>query len=99
MAKYESTDIRNIALVGHAGTGKTMLADMMLFKAGATKRAGKSVEGTSVFDFLPEEKERGSVNSAIAHCRWKDRELNIIDTAGRQDFVGTVVSALAAVET
>ncbi|NOZ24198.1 MAG: elongation factor G [Planctomycetes bacterium] len=99
MAKYVTADIRNIVLVGHAGTGKTTLADMMLHKAGVTPKPGKPSEGSSLFDFLPEEQDKGSAAAAIAHCTWKGREINIIDTAGRLDFIGTVVSSLAAAET
>ncbi|MEW6358854.1 MAG: elongation factor G [Planctomycetota bacterium] len=99
MAKYQTADIRNITLVGHAGTGKTTLADIMLHKAGVTPKPGRPSEGSSLFDFLPEEQEKGSISSAIAHCRWNEKEINIIDSAGRLDFIGTVVSSLAAVET
>jgi elongation factor G len=100
MAKYEMGDIRNIALVGHGQTGKTTLAEAMLFKAGATTRLGKVEEGSSALDFDPEEKERKiSIDSALAHLSWQGREVNLIDCPGYPDFVGHAAAALSVVDT
>jgi len=100
MAKYETGSIRNIALVGHGQTGKTTLAEAMLFKAGATSRWGKVEDGTSILDSDPEEKERKiSIDSALAHFNWQGNEVNLIDCPGYPDFVGHATAALCVVET
>ena len=100
MAKYETKDIRNVAFVGHSDSGKTTLADTILFKAKAVTRLGTLEEGTSVFDFEPEEKDRkNSVDLAVASCSVKGRELNLFDSPGYADFAGEAVCALNAVET
>lgn len=97
---YSVRDIRNIVLIGHGAVGKTTLAEAMLYKAGATTRLGSVDDGTSILDYTPEERERKiSINSAIAHFSWKDREFNIIDTPGYPDFFGEVLSCLGAAET
>ena len=100
MAEYASKDIRNIVAAGHGGVGKTTLMDHILFKAGQVTRAGSVDEKNSVFDFEEEEKERqGSVFTALAFCRWKDTELNLIDTPGYLDFVGSALCGLHAADT
>lgn len=100
MPKYATTDIRNIALVGHNNSGKTSLADMVLFKAKAVPRAGRVEEGTSVFDTEVEEKERKStINMSMAFCEFEGKCINILDTPGYADFIGQTISALAAAET
>jgi len=100
MGQYETKDIRNVAFVGHGASGKTSLVEGLLFKAGATKRLGSVDDGTSISDFDPEEKERKTtIDSTILHCRWQDREINIIDTPGYPDFISGSISALSAVET
>ncbi len=79
--------IRNIALVGHGGSGKTALAEVMLFKAGITSRLGKVEEGNTVMDFEPEELKRGSsINTSLSQFPWKDCRINIMDTPGDQNF-------------
>ena len=89
MPKYKTEDIRNSALVGHGSTGKTTLAEAMLFAAGATKRMGSIDDGTSLFDFEPDEKERkSSIDLAIAHGMWEGRQFNVLDTPGYLDFIG-----------
>ena len=99
MADYVSKDIRNVIAVGHAGSGKTTLLDQMLFKAGAVTRAGSVVEKNSIFDFEDEEKERqSSVFMALAYCRWKGVEFNLIDTPGYTDFVGAALCGLQAAD-
>ena len=92
--------IRNVAIVGHGGAGKTSLAEMMLFKAKATPRLGKVDDGTSILDFDPDEKERKStIDSAIAHLDHKGASICLIDTPGLTDFQGEAVGALRPVET
>ncbi len=100
MAKHETGDLRNIALVGHGQTGKTTLAEAMLFKAGATTRLGKVEEGSSILDFDAEEKERKiSIDSALAHFNWKGGEVVLVDCPGYPDFIGHASAALSVVET
>jgi len=100
MAKFNSSNIRNICLVGHGGDGKTSLAEAMLFLAKATDRLGKTSEGNTVCDFDPEEKKRGiSVSSSLAHIEWNGTKINILDTPGYFDFVGEVKEALRVAET
>ncbi len=100
MAKYETKDIRNIAFVGHSDSGKTTLADTILFKTKAVARLGSLEDGTSVFDYEPEEKDRkNSIDLAVAACSVKGREINLLDAPGYSDFAGEAVCALNAVET
>jgi elongation factor G len=97
MPEYTSKDIRNIVAVGHGGAGKTTLLDAMLFKAGAVTRAGSVAEKSSVFDFEDEEKERGnSIFASMAFCRWKNTELNLVNTPGFMDFAGAAISGIHA---
>ncbi|RPH52182.1 MAG: elongation factor G [Planctomycetota bacterium] len=100
MAKYETKDIRNIVLVGHNSSGKTTLGEAMLFKTKATSRMGSVEDGTSVFDFEPEEKERkNTIDLAVASVNVQGREINILDAPGYPDFVGEAVCGMSAVET
>ncbi len=100
MAKYETKDIRNIVLVGHNSSGKTTLAESMLFKSKATPRLGSVDDGTSTFDFEPEEKERkNSIDLAVASVNVGGKEINILDAPGYPDFMGEAVCGLSAAET
>src|SRR5947207_9610243 len=100
MPKYETKDIRNIVLVGHNSSGKTTLAEAMLFKAKATNRLGSVDDETSTFDFEPEEKERkNSIDLAVASANVQGREINILDAPGYSDFIGEAICGLSAVET
>ena len=100
MADYKTKDIRNIALVGHGHSGKTTLADLLLFKAGVSPRAGSVDDGSSLLDTDDEEKERkSSITSSVCHLTHKGKRINIVDTPGYPDFVGQVAGALEAVET
>ena len=91
--------IRNFVLAGNAGAGKTSLADLMLFKAGAVPRQGSVDNGTSVSDFRKEEQERkGSIYSAVMHCPWKDGHLFFVDTPGSSDFCGEAMNAINAAD-
>ena len=91
--------IRNFVVVGHAGAGKTALADLMLFKAGAVSRQGSIDNGTSVSDFRKEEQDRkSSIDSAILNCAWKDGHFFFVDTPGGTDFCGEALNAINAAD-
>lgn len=87
--------IRNVALVGHAGAGKTTLAEALLYRAGTIQRLGTVEDGTTVTDFDPEEHARGmSLALALAPFEWKGFKINLIDAPGYADFVGDVHAAM-----
>ena len=91
--------VRNVALVGHGGSGKTTLAEAMLYVAGATKRQGSVDQGSSLFDHEPEEVERGiSLGLAVATLDWAGHRINLIDTPGASDFAGDARAALRAAD-
>jgi elongation factor G len=97
---YDSKHVKNIALLGHAGSGKTTLSECMLFEAGITKRRGSIVGKNTLSDYHELEIERqSSVFSTLMHAPWKDFKINIIDTPGYDDFVGEVIGALRAADT
>lgn len=100
MPSYETKDIRNIALLGHGGVGKTSLAEALLKEAGVIGQVGLVEKGTTVSDFHDEEKEHGhSLALSVVHADFKGKHINLIDTPGYPDFVGAAFSALPAVET
>ncbi|HKS16533.1 MAG TPA: elongation factor G [Planctomycetota bacterium] len=100
MAKYDTKDIRNVAFVGHSDSGKTTLADAILYRGKAVGRLGTVEEGTSVFDFEPEEKERRtSIDLGLASVNYLGREINLFDAPGYSDFIAEAICALYAVET
>ena len=100
MPGYSTENIRNIALAGHAGAGKTTLFEALLQAGGEIQTAGTVERGNTVSDFDPMEKERGhSINSTIASIDHGGVHINLIDTPGYADFRGPTLSALAAVET
>jgi len=87
--------IRNVALVGHSGAGKTTLAEALLYRAGTIQRLGSVEDGTTVTDFDPEEHARGmSLALALAPFVWKGFKINLIDTPGYADFIGDVHAAM-----
>ena len=91
--------IRNVALIGHGGSGKTSLAEALLFVSGATNRMGSVDQGTSVLDHEPEEIERKiSLSLAVATIEWNGHQINIIDTPGYADFSGDARAALRAAD-
>ncbi len=95
MKVFPPEKIRNVALVGHAGSGKTTLAEALLFRAGTVKRLGTVQEGSTVTDFDPEEHDRDmSLALAMAPFEWQGHKINLIDTPGYADFVGDVHAAL-----
>lgn len=92
---FPSASIRNIALTGHGHSGKTSIAEAMLFLKGVTSRLGNTVDGTSVFDFEPEEQRRaGSIASSLAWLEHRGFKINVIDTPGDQNFVFDALNAL-----
>lgn len=95
MRIYQTNEIKNIALVGSAGSGKTTLAESMLFEASIIKRRG-TIEGkNTVSDYFPVEQEYGySVFPTILHAEWNNKKLNIIDCPGSDDFIGGAITAL-----
>lgn len=99
MKVYNTDKIRNIALVGHSGSGKTNLTESMLFQSGATKRMGRVNEKNTISDFSDEEVRRqSSIGTSVIPVEWRDLKINIIDTPGYLDFVGEVYGALRAAE-
>lgn len=100
MPKYRTKDIRNIALVGHTGAGKTTLAEALLAGSGAKGEAGTIERGTTTMDHDPlERKYHHSLDSALASLDFQGMHLNLIDTAGFPDFRGPTLASLTAVET
>lgn len=100
MGAYTTSDIRNVALAGHAGTGKTTLFEALLQTGGAIQTAGSIERGNTVSDFDDQEKERRhSIHAAIAAVDTADCHVNLIDTAGSADFRGETLAALTAVDT
>ena len=100
MAAYDSNHVKNIALLGHAGSGKTTLAECMLFEAGVTKRRGSIAHRNTVSDYHELEIERqSSVFSSLMHVPYRGYKINIIDTPGYDDFSGEVISALRVADT
>lgn len=95
MRVYKTNEIKNIALVGSAGSGKTTLAESMLFEAGIIKRRGTVEAKNTVSDYFPVEQEYGySVFPTVFHTEWNNKKLNIIDCPGSDDFVGGTITAL-----
>lgn len=99
MGTYATKDIRNIALVGHSGCGKTSLSEAMFFDTGAATRLGRVEDGTTVSDWDDEEKRRHvSINTAVIPCEWKGAKINLLDTPGYADFAGDVIAAVAVAD-
>jgi len=100
MATFDTSHVKNIALLGHYGSGKTTLAECMVFEAGITSRKGTIEDKNTISDYHELEQERGnSIFSALLHTTWKGYKINIIDTPGYDDFVGEVISALRVADT
>jgi len=97
--RFAPDKIRNVALVGHGGSGKTTLAEALLHRAGAINRMGRVEDGNTVTDFDAEEQKRGlSLSLALAPFEWKGHKINLIDTPGYADFIGDVHAALRAAD-
>jgi elongation factor G len=99
MAHESPKRIRNVALVGHRGSGKTSVNEALLFSAGAVNRLGSVADGTTVSDSAPDEKARAmSISAGLSSFRWDDRKINLIDTPGEPSFVADALAALRVVE-
>src|ERR671916_1593648 len=99
MAAVEPGKIRNVAVAGHRGTGKTSLVEAMLFQAGATNRLGSIEQGTTVSDWDEDEQSRAmSISASLCHLEWQGRKINLIDTPGEPSFQGDAIAALHVVE-
>ena len=95
MRVYQSNEIKNIALLGSAGSGKTTLAESMLYEAGLIKRRGSVAAKNTVSDYFPVELEYGySVFPTVFHVEWNNKKLNIIDCPGADDFVGGAITSM-----
>jgi elongation factor G len=91
--------IRNVAMVGHGGVGKTSLVEALLYTAGAVTRLGRVDDGTTTTDFDPDEvKRKISINTALAYCDWKGHRINLVDTPGYGDFIADARAGLRVVE-
>ena len=100
MKVYDAADIRNVAIVGHSGCGKTQLVSAMLFGAGAVNRLGKVDDGSTATDFDEESIARKhTLAASLAHAEWQKAKINIIDTPGFANFLTDARSALRVVET
>jgi elongation factor G len=99
MAHRAPDRIRNVALIGHRGSGKTSLAEAILFEAGKTNRLGSVVDGTTVCDYEDDEHERQmSIDAAVASIDFHDRKINLIDTPGDPSFVADALAAMRVVD-
>ena len=88
-------NLRNVALIGHGGSGKTSLAEALLFTSGVINRLGRVEDGSTTTDYEPEETKRGiSLTLGMAHYEHEKAKVNILDTPGYADFIGEVISAL-----
>lgn len=100
MKVYQSNEIKNIALIGSKGSGKTTLAEAMLYECGVIKRRGSIDAQNTVSDYFPVEKEYGySVFSTVFYAEFNDKKLNVIDCPGSDDFVGGAITALTVTDT
>lgn len=99
MKSYSANEIRNVAILGHSGCGKTTIAEACLHVSGVTKRFGRTEEGNTVSDYDPEEiKRKVSINASIIPVEWLDEKINFIDTPGYFDFEGEVRQALSVAD-
>ena len=97
MKSYNAKHIRNVALVGHAGAGKTSLAEAAFYLSGHADRLGRVADGNTVCDFDPEEiRRKSSVATAVLPVEWKDVKLNLLDTPGQFDFAGGMSEGIRA---
>ena len=100
MKVYQTNEIKNIALLGNDGSGKTTLTEALLYESGIIKRRGRITAKNTVSDYFPVEQEYGySVFSTVYHVEWNGKKLNIIDCPGSDDFVGAAITALNVTDT
>jgi len=99
MGGFSSKSVRNVAIIGHSGEGKTTLCECMLFNAKAIDRMGKISDGNTVMDYESEEINRNiSISLGIANLVWKDTKINLLDAPGFYDFEGEMISALSVAD-
>src|SRR6478672_9719813 len=99
MAPKPPDRIRNVALIGHRGAGKTSLCEAILFEAGVINRLGRVGDGSTVSDFEPDEQEREmSIGASVASFDYHDRKINLIDTPGEPSFVADTLASLRVVD-
>lgn len=99
MAKYESKSLRNVAVIGHGGTGKTSICESLLYVSGKNERLGRVDDGSSTMDFEPEEqKKHVSISSAANFVEWEKHKINIIDTPGDSNFTFDIECSLSVVD-
>jgi len=99
MAKYESKSLRNMAVIGHGGTGKTSICESLLYVSGKNERLGRVDDGSSTMDFEPEEqKKHVSISSAANFVEWEKHKINIIDTPGDSNFTFDIECSLSVVD-
>jgi len=99
MKQYDSQDIRNVGLVGHGSSGKTSVAEAILFLSGVNDRLGKVGDASSVMDYEPDEIQRGnSVNASVAFYEWNKKKINLIDTPGDSNFIADTPASLRVVD-
>jgi elongation factor G len=100
LKEYGPESIRNIALIGHGGSGKTSLSEIILYTAGEINRIGNVLEGNTVSDYTSNEIEKQiSISTSLMHIEWNGKKINILDTPGYSDFIGDVKSAMKVCDT
>ena len=99
MKVYKTQDIRNVAILGHGGCGKTTLVEAMAYAAGVTSRQGKVDDGNTLSDYDKEEiRRKFSISTSIIPIEWEYWKINLLDTPGYMDFVGEVEEALSVAD-
>ncbi len=100
MKEYDAGSIRNIAFIGHGGSGKTSLSEIILFTAGEINRIGTVTEGNTISDYSPNEIEKQiSISTSLMHLEWNNKKINILDTPGYSDFMGEVKGSMKVCDT
>ncbi len=100
MNQYQAKNIINLAVAGHSGSGKTSLAEAMLYLSGASDRRGKVGDGNTVCDYDPEEiRRKASISAAVAPLEWKNKKINLLDAPGLFDFEGGLCESMRAADT
>ncbi len=100
MKEYGTEAIRNITFIGHQGSGKTTLSEIILYTANEINRIGSIAEGNTISDYTPNEIDKQiSISTSLMHCEWNNTKINILDTPGYSDFIGDVKSAMRVADT